>query len=322
MESLSKVNSSRPEATPPETEERELLWWQEFSELEQRFSWVQTPAMQRILRGKYVREIVELAGTGGRILELGCGAGWLCIELAKSGANEVCGVDFAASQISIAERRAESAGVKDCVRFKCLDGTKKDVSEDQYDCVVVHAFLHHLDSSEIRRTMASVPGLLKPNGSFIVFEPVLSDHRSVCPSSKWAIVQTELARLASLGQRFRFRRVSQEESRWRAMFARRNWGVPPHGPSPKEMPFVPGELEEYLEPYFRIEQRSVCMALSHLTVQEWLLRELSHPFSTRMLLPWVARAAAWMDKCLLSQAKLPPGLWLFTMFVCHPRIVS
>jgi len=315
-----EVIHQRPELTSAEMESKELEWWQEFSELEERFAWVQTPMIQRILRGRYVREIVKYAGAGGRILELGCGVGWLCCVLGESGAREVIGVDFSPAQIAIAQEHAEAIGLAGRVHFRCTDGTQENSLKELYDCVVVHAFLHHLNKSEIRRTIASAPRLLKPNGTFIVFEPVMHKGK---PEQKLSVhfrLQNILSQYALRGQRKGIRRVTPEEKHWRDMFAHRNWGVAPHGPSPKEMPFAPGELEGYLSSHFVIERQVACMVRSHLVVQEWLLRELSHPRSTRLLLPWVARAAAWADNGLIQQIESLPGLWTFNMWVCRTRV--
>jgi hypothetical protein len=168
--------------------------------------------------------------------------------------------------------------------------------------------------------MASVPKLLKPNGAFIVFEPVRHEYEMEQPISQRLNWQRKLAGFANRGQRFGVRRISKEEKHWRDLFAHRSWGLAPHGPSPKEIPFAPGELETYLTPHFIIERKTVCMAFSHIVTQEWLLREVSHPLSTRLLLPWIARVAAWLDKGLAAEEKPPDGCWTFTMFVCRPRI--
>ena len=315
------AHNSRPEHTPANIEQRELQWWQQFAELEQRFAWVQTPAIQKILRGHYVHEIVQYAGREGRILELGCGVGWLCFALAESGAKEVFGVDFSPAQIDLAQRRAETLGLTSRVRFRCADGTQSRTVNELCDCVVVHGFLHHLDQNEIRRTLASVPGMLKPGGTFIVFEPVRHSGNGDQPlpiKLKWHNV---LKRLAHCGQRSGLRRITPQETHWRDLFAQRNQGVPPHGPSPKEMAFAPGELEDFLASHFTIENQRVCLVNAHLVMQEWLLRELSHPRSTRWLLPWVARAAAWLDRGLVQQVKLLPDTWVFNMWVCRPRIL-
>ena len=318
---MSEQPEIRPESTSSETEKRELEWWQKFADLENRFAWVQGTAMQRILRGRYLCEIVKYAGAKGRTLELGCGVGWLCFNLAEFGASEVFGVDFSPSQIAIAQERAKTIGLADRVHFCCADGTQDNVFAGQFDCVVVHGFLHHLNKTEIRRTMASVPKFLKPNGAFIVFEPVLHEGKpaQTFPLKLRCLLKCQyvLTQLANRGQRFGFRRISQEERSWRDLFSCRAWGVPPHGPSPKEMPFAPGELEGYLSSHFVIERQVVCMAISHLIVQEWLLREVSHPYSSRLLLPWVARAAAWIDRGLVQQVEMLPTSWIFKMWICR-----
>ena len=314
------THNSRPEHTPADIEQRELQWWQQFAELEQRFAWVQTPAIQKILRSHYVREIVKYAGREGRILELGCGVGWLCFALAESGAKEVFGVDFSPAQIDMAQRRAESLGLTHRLHFRCADGTQNGTGKELFDCVVVHGFLHHLNQTEIRRTLAGVPGMLKPGGRLVVFEPVCHPVRNGGVHPMKLKLHNFLKQLAHRGQRSGICRVSAGEKHWHDLFAQRNQGIPPHGPSPKEMPFAPGELEGFLTPYFNIERQQVCLVNAHLVMQEWLLRELSHPRSTRWLLPWVARAAAWLDRGLVKQVELLPDTWVFNMWVCRPCV--
>ncbi|MGA3169847.1 MAG: class I SAM-dependent methyltransferase [Chthoniobacteraceae bacterium] len=313
---MTAVDSPRPETTSAGMEGEELKWWEQYAEFEQRFAWVQTPAMQRILRGSYIREIVRATPKGGRILELGCGTGWLCRELVRCGAGEVWGVDFSSAQIGLATAQAEAAGLGQRLRFVCADGTRGNPSGEPFDCVVVHAFLHHLDKSELRRTISSIPGLLKPEGVLIVFEPVLSEG-SPEPSKRWEERQKWLAELAIRGRKYGLRHEREEEARWRAMIDARCVGKYPHGPSPKEMPFRPGELDEYLLERFEIIGKRRCMCISHVVVQEWLLRGISQPFSTGLLLPFVARIAAWMDRRILNQSDLPAGMWIFTMFICR-----
>lgn len=313
------TNTKRPETTPPEIELKELEWWKNFAELEEQFAWVQPPEMQKILRSKYVKEIIKITGGKGRILDLGCGAGWLSIALAKAGAKEVIGVDFSPAQINIARSRADKEGLTERLHFQCTDGTKGDPFIRTYDCVVIHGFLHHLSKSEIIQTIAGIPQILKPGGKLIIFEPILHITNNKFIISFWEKSLNKLSEFASRGHRWGIRIFSEEEACWRDLFARRNWGLPPHGPSPKEMPFQDGDLEYYLETYFSIESQKTCMVKSHLIVQEWLLRQLSHPRSTRMLLPFIALAATWLDSKLIASQKFSPGAWKFNMFICNPR---
>jgi len=41
---------------PPGLDELEYAWWQEFSDVEENFCWVQTPLVQRIIRGSYIKK--------------------------------------------------------------------------------------------------------------------------------------------------------------------------------------------------------------------------------------------------------------------------
>lgn len=312
--------ANRPDTTPEEIDRAEREWWENFSEIEERITWVQTPSIQRVLRGRYLREIVKLTPPQGKILELGCGTGWLCHLLARLGASSVCGVDFSPAQIARAETEAATQGLRG-VRFVCTDGTSEfGKLGGPFDCVVVHGFLHHLNATEIRRTLAGIPGLLTPKGVLIVFEPIR--HAFFAPErtpSRWVQWQLWLAKLAQRGQLAGWRKTNSEEMRWRDLLARRNVGIGPHGPSPKEMPFEPAELEAYLESHFVIRQRRHAMALSHQVAQEWLLRRCANPLSTRMLLPVVVRVAAWLDRRILADKVAGRRFWTFAMYICERR---
>lgn len=314
------ATSVRLPQTTPELEAKELLWWQRFADLENRFAWVQTPPLQRILRTHYVRQILATAGRGGTILDLGCGTGWLSLILASAGATSVTGVDFSPAQIKIANQNMRASGFGHRLRFECLDATADESPREQYDCVVLHGFLHHLSKDEIRNTLSSIPCLLKPQGRLVVFEPVTCrDGEPSGSQSTYRYRLEMLRRLAGSGVRWGVRRVSKEEQSLRDALAERNWGTPPFGPSPKETPFIRGELEAYLSEAFVVEEHCTVMAMSHLVVQDWLLRLESHPLSTRVLLPIVARLAAMWDRKLVAETPLPPDLWLFTLFKCRLR---
>ena len=156
-------------------------------------------------------------------------------------------------------------------------------------------------------------------GKFIVFEPVrysASDN----PVGRVRAMERRIEfimNLANRGARFGLRRISKSEREVRNALAKRGQGIPPHGPSPKEMPFCPGELEEYLRPLFVVARTSRVMAMSHLVTQEWLLRMLSHPVSTSLSLPAIAWLAAKWDTALASSEPPCPNKWLFTMLVCE-----
>src|SRR5262249_25028651 len=107
----------------------ELAWWQRFSDVEEQFCWVQTPAIRRFLLGKYIKEIVRTIPQRGTVLEFGCGTGWLCQLLAEFGAVHVCGVDFSGAQIQRAQESYGREGTRQNVEFHRLNGSLADLTK-------------------------------------------------------------------------------------------------------------------------------------------------------------------------------------------------
>lgn len=311
--------SSRLDLSTPELDIAELDWWERFAEIEEFFCWVQTPAIQRFLRGDYLRHIVRLVPTNGRILELGCGTGWLGIMLAKLGANRVVGVDSSDTQIQRARRRAVEAKVADRVTFQIADVCDLRVSPEVFDVIILHGFLHHLTKAEIRRVLVIVYGLLVQNGRMVVWEPLRYPPLELSSKAQRLLKYLRwLRRIPIRGQRWRIRRFSAEERRVRALIAERMVANPPHGPSPKEMPFAPGELSALMAPYFTIEKRRRCVGFSLLIAQETLLMELSHPCLARIIRWPLLGAARQIERSLLALNPPNSEMWIFEMFECVP----
>jgi 2-polyprenyl-3-methyl-5-hydroxy-6-metoxy-1,4-benzoquinol methylase len=311
--------SQRLTVSTPELDAEELAWWQRFAACEQKFAWVQTPEIQSFLRGKYIRRIIRAASDDGRILDMGCGDGWLSVLLVEHGARSVVGVDFSAAQIELAQKSANEQGVSDRVSFRVTDASAGATAE-KYDVVVAHAFLHHLTVSEIESALDAARGMVRDGGRLILLEPILY------PLAKRTIFQRaisgllfRLARNAGFVQGFGplNRRPGEKELQMRRLLAERPLGRPPRGPSPKEMPFEPDDLEKLLKGRFTVIDRTPCLIASHLVAQESLLMELSSPKAARMLrwpLLWLART---LERILLASKPLPGNFWIFEMFICQ-----
>jgi len=66
----------------------------------------------------YELTIAECADIGGRrVLDIGCGSGRYCHELARRGAAECCGIDFAPAMLDLARTIAQQLGVAARCRF-------------------------------------------------------------------------------------------------------------------------------------------------------------------------------------------------------------
>jgi SAM-dependent methyltransferase len=97
----------------------------------------------------------------GSILEVGCGLGRLCAEIAGDDRN-VIGIDVSPVMIERARAACRSAGATfvegDFLTFM-FDG--------RFDCIVTAAALHHMP---LEATVARMVGLLKPGGKLIIHD--------------------------------------------------------------------------------------------------------------------------------------------------------
>jgi 2-polyprenyl-3-methyl-5-hydroxy-6-metoxy-1,4-benzoquinol methylase len=124
---------------------------------------------------KYSRDFTDLLAAleqiglkpGSRLLELGCGTGWMAEFLALSG-YPVVGTSIAPSEIALAEKRVEglkARGMKAELSFKVAPMESVDAAwpePPQFDGVFVFEALHH--AFDWRKTIGAGWRCLKPGG--------------------------------------------------------------------------------------------------------------------------------------------------------------
>ena len=130
---------------------------------------------------------------GMRILDLGCGAGWLSLELARRGAH-VTGMDISPTNLALARYMAATnarnfpflyqgfAGLPcrledfGSVEYLFADLNTVTLPANEYDAIVVWDSLHHVSSLE--RLLEQVRGALKPAGVFIGLDHAFATPRT------------------------------------------------------------------------------------------------------------------------------------------------
>jgi len=124
------------------------------------------PKLTNILDGyardKYLSWVAHKPG--GRVLDIGCGSGWLALELGRRG-QHVDAYDISPKAISLAKRMLSenpySEGFGE-VNYHLQDVTEVDLGEGQYDAVSGWSAFHHLP--DLPGFMEKVYRALKPGG--------------------------------------------------------------------------------------------------------------------------------------------------------------
>jgi 2-polyprenyl-3-methyl-5-hydroxy-6-metoxy-1,4-benzoquinol methylase len=109
-----------------------------------------------------MRKLVMLAGQGNRILDLGCGEGWLA-RLLKENGNDLTGLDFTTAAVHTSRKK----GIK---TFVCnVETDRWPVKNSSFDVVVAAELIEHiLDTDTL---MKKIRRVLKPGGRLIISTP-------------------------------------------------------------------------------------------------------------------------------------------------------
>lgn len=124
------------------------------------------PKMTAILDGGtrdlYIRSVAHKPGA--RVLDLGCGSGWLALELARNGCH-VDAYDISPKAIALAKKMLAENPYKDgfgSVTYHLQDVSEIDLGVEQYDAVSGWSAFHHMP--DVPAFMDKVYRALKPGG--------------------------------------------------------------------------------------------------------------------------------------------------------------
>ena len=150
----------------------EKHWWNAYGEY-MTYQWQLTPRLTKIMRSDLERNYKEfLLQPGGRLLDIGCGSGWLSAYFAEKGMS-VTGIDVSREQVASAEAIKATYGLNN-VDFHCVDFIDWDVEplRGTFSRVFVSAFLHHLPEPELAITLKKISTILTPGGKAYFYEPL------------------------------------------------------------------------------------------------------------------------------------------------------
>lgn len=114
---------------------------------------------------QFVKEIIPHSRQ--RILEIGCGNGYLSLELARDG-HEVIGLDKSKEIIEMAERTRAAHPITPGfgkLIYECADIGIWEAARGSFDIIIVNRTLHHLH--HLQPALAKMKHLLSSTGLFI-----------------------------------------------------------------------------------------------------------------------------------------------------------
>ena len=132
---------------------------------------------------------------GKRALDVGCGPGHSGIALARAGAAEVVGIDFADAMIRLAREQAREAGVNPRCSFLTGDFTTYQPTAP-FDYAIVMGVLDYVEDPKplIQRVLSMTTGRaffsLPVAGGLLGFQRKLR-YRSRCPLFLYTRIQVE-----------------------------------------------------------------------------------------------------------------------------------
>ena len=105
----------------------------------------------------------DLLSGRGSLLDVGCGGGFLSLELARQGVTTI-GLDFSESTLEAARQRARQDAPQAPLSYVHGDAYALPFAADSFTAVTCMDFLEHV--SEPQRVIAEISRVLKPGGYF------------------------------------------------------------------------------------------------------------------------------------------------------------
>lgn len=152
--------------------QEEKAWWDRYGDY-MTYQWQLTPNLHQVIRTPLEKEYVDyLLKPGGRLLDLGCGSGWLSVHFAEQGMS-VLGIDVSKEQINAANELKAMRHVGN-VDFRCVDFIEwnSERCQRQFDSVFVSAFMHHLPEIELELIVRKIASVVKQGGRVFLYEPL------------------------------------------------------------------------------------------------------------------------------------------------------
>jgi SAM-dependent methyltransferase len=257
----------RSQISDPVTDQLEEAWWNQNAEVIEAI-WAQPYAIRVAVRSHYMMQAKQFFLNGSdrpiRVLEVGCGSGWVGRMIAEPGEIEILGIDLSEQQINLARQNVASEGLDSVCEYYCQNLANFVVNENpRVSCVIIHAILHHLSWQEIHIILSQIASLGAGTKIF-VYEPVYLNRESSRSGIAaqvlypWSGILSRIPRILSKilvqGQSKHLDCMLQEKVQTLCKEStEKGWVL-----SPKEIVFQEEELLTALSQYCLVNKRYLC----------------------------------------------------------------
>ncbi len=132
------------------------------------FGWVTRMPQMRWIRHFVASQAIELKDYG-EVVDLGCGAGQLVLELAREAPGlHVTGIDLSEELLAVARQSADQLGLEHRTEFRIGNVENLPFPDGSLDLVVSTASLHHW--ADPLKVFNEIERVLKPGGAFCIFD--------------------------------------------------------------------------------------------------------------------------------------------------------
>jgi len=111
-----------------------------------------------------------------KVIDVGCGAGNIALEMARQGAN-VTGIDLCQESIRIANlsKKNSQASIKGSLNYSVANINKVNWPDNSLDAIVLVSTIHHLP--EVDKFISRVYKSLKQTGCLLIFDHYIIDRK-------------------------------------------------------------------------------------------------------------------------------------------------
>ncbi len=119
---------------------------------------------------KWRKKVVSIVAKNNpkTILDVATGTGDLAINLTKTGAKEIIGLDISAGMLDVGKQKINEEKLDDTIKMVLGDGEKIQYPDNYFDAVTVSFGVRNFENLE--KGLIEILRVLKPQGIFVVLE--------------------------------------------------------------------------------------------------------------------------------------------------------